>query len=124
MRFLGGELASYHLGLLMHADPARVVEQLDRLWAEPGDKVAHDPWMANIYYQAEALRGLGRVDWTCHGSTPTAMVYVNAATKARTFIAWNPTPKPQTVRFFEGATALGSMEVPPYSLGATHALAR
>ena len=49
----GGELGSYHLGFLMQVDPATVVEEIDKLWEEPGDKVAHDPWMANIYYQAK-----------------------------------------------------------------------
>ena len=104
--------------------PPWVCEQLDKLWAEPGDKVAHDPWMANIYYQAHALRDLGRVDWTCHGSSPTSMVYANEATKTRTFIAWNPTAKPQTVQFFEGGKPLGKLEVPPYRLASTSTLTR
>ena len=62
--------------------------------------------MANIYYQASALRDLGRVDWTCHGSSPTSMVYANDGDRTRTFIAWNPTAKPQTVQFFEGTKPL------------------
>ncbi|MCX5683927.1 MAG: glycosyl hydrolase, partial [Planctomycetota bacterium] len=116
IKSLGGELGSYHLGFVMHADAAGVCGQLDKLWAEPGDKVAHDPWMANIYYQASALRGLGRVDWNCHGSSPTSMVYSSEAARARTFIAWNPTAKAQTVLFFEGAKPLGKLAVAPYSL--------
>jgi endoglucanase Acf2 len=116
IKALGGELASYHLGFVMHADAPWVVEQIDRLWAEPGDKVAHDPWMANVYYQACALRDLGRVDWACHGSSPTSMVYVHEATKARTFVAWNPSGKAQSVRFFEGGKPLGKMDVPPRRL--------
>jgi endoglucanase Acf2 len=115
----GGELGSYHLGFIMHADAPWVVEEIDRLWAEPGDKVAHDPWMANIYYQAHALKELGRVDWACHGSSPTSMVYANEATKTRTLIAWNPTAKPQMVKFFEGARELGTLEVPPHSTAST-----
>jgi endoglucanase Acf2 len=120
----GGELGSYHLGFVMHADAPWVVAQLDKLWAEPGDKVAHDPWMANIYYQAHALRGLGRADWACHGSSPTSMVYANEATKTRTFIVWNPTAKVQTVQFFEGGKPLGKMEVAPHGLMSTSALTR
>ena len=115
----GGELGGAHLGFVMHADPQWVVEQIDRLWAEPGDQVAHHAWMGNIYYEASALRELGRVDWTCHGSSPTSMVYASAAAKTRTFIAWNPAGKTQTVQFYEGEKALGKLEVPPHSLART-----
>jgi len=117
IKTLGGELASYHLGFLMHADAPRVVAELDKLWAEPGDKVAHNEWMANIYYQAHTLAEIGRVDWTAHGSSPTSMVYLNAGTKQRTLIAWNPTGKAQVVQFFRAGRAIGSLEVAAHSLG-------
>jgi endoglucanase Acf2 len=133
IKSLGGELGSYHLGFLMHADPGLVVKELDALWAEPGDKVAHDPWMANIYYQAHALRGLGRVDWACHGSSPTSMLYAAGpgadqagadqagAAKAggggRTLVAWNPSAKAQTVEFFGGGgERIGTLSVPPHAM--------
>lgn len=116
LQSLGGELGSYHLGFRMHADAADVIEQLDQLWARPGDKVAHDPWMANIHYQAHALRDLGRVDWTCHGTSPTSMVYAHPGRNPRTFLAWNPTPKPERVRFFKGAELIGELEVAPHSI--------
>ena len=117
IKSLGGELGSYHLGFLMHADAARVVTELDQLWAEPGDTVAHNEWMANVYHQAHALKEFGRVDWTCHGSSPTSMVYMNEATKKRTLIAWNPTARTQTVEFYEGAKRIGTVEVAPGSMG-------
>jgi hypothetical protein len=113
---LGGELASYHVGFLMHAQAARVVEELDRLWKQPGDKVARDPWMLNIYYQASALQDLGRVDWTAHGDSPTSMVYRHSSGKGRTLVAWNPTEAPRSVRFYEGTRVIGSLTVPPRSL--------
>lgn len=119
----GGELGSYHLGFVMHADPAWVVGQLDELYAEPGDKIAHDAWMANIYYQACALKDLGRVDATCRGDSPTSMVYRNEATSVRTYIAWNPTAKSQTVQFFDQEKPLGKLEVAPHSLGSASKLA-
>ena len=124
IKSLGGELASYHLGFIMLADAARVCAELDKLWAEPGDKVAHNEWMANLYYQASALRELGRVDWGCHGNSPTSMVYANATTKTRTFVAWNPTAKPQTVEFLEGTRSLGKFEVAPHSLAGTSDLVK
>lgn len=124
IKSLGGELGSYHLGFVMHADADWVCQQIDKLWAEPGDKVAHDPWMASIYYQASALREFGRVDWTCHGNSPTSMAYFNEASNTRTFVAWNPTTKPQTVRFFERDRLLGTLVVPPNSLASTRTLAR
>jgi endoglucanase Acf2 len=113
IKTLGGELGSYHLGFLMHADAARVVAEIDKLWSEPGDTVAHNEWMANIYYQASALTGLGRVDWTCHGNSPTSMVYANEANKTRTLIAWNPSARPQTVQFFQGTKPIGKVIVGP-----------
>ena len=116
IKSLGGELGSYHLGFLMHADAPRVVAEIDRLWSEPGDKVAHNEWMTNIYYQASALAELGRVDWACHGSSATSMVYTNAAKKTRTLAAWNPAAQPQTVQFFEGPKSIGTLTVPPHSI--------
>ena len=113
---LGGELGSYHLGFLMHADAPRVVAEIDRLWAEPGDKVAHNEWMTGICYQSGALAELGRADWTAHGSTATSMVYVNTARKTRTLVAWNPTAERQTVQFFEGAKRIGKLEVASRSM--------
>jgi hypothetical protein len=115
----GGELGSYHLGFVMQADPQWAVEQLDKLWAEPGDKVAHNMWMANIYYEASALRDLDRADFTSHGTSPTSMVFANDATKKRTFIAWNPTAKPQSVTFYGGAKPLTKLEVPAHSMAST-----
>jgi len=116
IKTLGGELGSYHLGFLLHADAARVVAEIDKLWAEPGDKVAHNEWMTSIYWQASALTELGRADWTAHGNSPTSMVYANATKRTRTLVAWNPTSKPQTVQFLEGAKPIGQLTVPPHSI--------
>lgn len=116
IRALGGELGAYHLGFVMHADAEWVTGQLDALWKEPGDKVAHNEWMAAIYYQAHALRRLGRVDWTVHADSPTATAYVNDATKVRTFVVWNPSDKPRTVAFFAGGMPLGRATVPARSV--------
>lgn len=113
----GAELASYQLGFLMHAEPERVVNQIEKFYAEPGDKMARDRWMANLSYMANSLKTLGRVDWSCHGDSPTSMIYKNEATGTRTFIAWNPSSKPQTVTFFEGEKSLGKLQVAPHSLG-------
>jgi hypothetical protein len=111
---LGGELGSYHLGFLMHADAPRVVAEIDQLWAMPGDKVAHNEWMLVTYSMAAALAELGRVDWTAHGDSPTSMVY--AKDGRRTLVAWNPTSRPRTVAFQAGGKPMGSLIVPPHSL--------
>lgn len=116
IKTLGGELGSYHLGFLMHADAARAVAEIDKLWAQPEDKVAHNEWMAVTYYQASALKELGRLDWTAHGSSPTSAVYANPATKQRTLVAWNPTGRSQTVQFHSGGKSIGQLTVPPHSI--------
>ncbi len=116
VKSLGGELGAYHLGFLMHADAPRVVAELDKLWSEPGDKVAHNEWMLVTAYMAQSLAELGRVDWTAHGDSPTSMVYANAARKNRTLIAWNPTAKARTVNFFAAGRPIGTLEVLPFSL--------
>lgn len=118
----GGELGSYILGFRMMADPQAVTDEIDRLRAVPGDKVAHNPWMLNVYYQAHALRGLGRVDWACHADSPTAMAYFNEPTKTRTFVVWNPGDKERIVTFYEGGQPLGRATVPPRGLVAVDKL--
>ena len=116
------ELAAIHFGFLMNGDPAFVCDQLDRLWAEPNDKIAHGRWMANVYYEASFLKQSGLVDWTCHGSSPTSMIYVKDG--KRTFVAWNPTAKAQTVEFFEGDKPLGKLVVKPNDIAGSTQLAR
>jgi len=117
----GAELASYQLGFLMHAEPARVVSEIDKFYAESGDKMARDPWMANLSYMASSLKELGRADWSCHGDSPTAMVYKNEATQTRTFIAWNPTAKAKTVTFYENKNEkpLSKLVVEAHSMSAS-----
>ena len=97
------------------------------LWAMPhrvdatpeGIEIFHSTTFSGDGVRAIAewpLAELGRVDWTAHGSTPTSMVYANAAKKTRTLIAWNPTAQPQTVQFFEGIKPIGKLAVAPRSI--------
>ncbi len=44
---------------------------------------------------------------------PTSMVYINPATKTRTYIAWNPQPKPRTVDVYENGKHIGQMTAAP-----------
>ena len=113
----GPALGSVMLGYTLMYDPNWAAEQLDTLWNTPGDTIAHNAEeMAVIYYQAHSMRSLGLVDWNCHGSSPTSMVYWNAASKTRTYLVWNPTTKPQTVRFYEGRKVIGQMIAAPQAL--------
>jgi hypothetical protein len=118
----GPALGSVMLGYVLMYDPAWVAEQLDTLWAEPGDKVAHEASeMAIMYYMAHAMRRLGRVDWTCHTSSPTSMVFIDPATKTRTYAVWNPRPTPTTVDVYERDKRIGQMTAAPQTLTAvTH----
>jgi hypothetical protein len=72
--------------------------------------------MAIMYYMAHATRGLGRVDWTCHTSSPTAMVYIQPATKRRSYVLWNPRPTPQSVDVYQGSKLIGRLVAPPQAL--------
>jgi len=119
----GPALGSVMLGYVLMYDPAWAAAQLDALWAEPGDKVAHDAAeMAIMYYMAHATRSLGRVDWTCHTSSPTSMVYVNPATKTRSYVVWNPRATPQSVDVYEGGKLIGRLLAPPHALSRTTTL--
>jgi len=105
-------------------DPNWAAEQLDTLWNEPGDKIAHDAGeMTVMYYQAHSMRRLGLVDWDCHGSSSTSMVYKNAATKTRTFIVWNPSTKPEAVSFYERGKMIGQLIAAPQALTSADHLA-
>lgn len=119
----GAALGSVMLGYVLMYDPAWVAEQMDTLWDQPGENMMHNAGeMAVIYYQTHAMRGLGRVDWTCHGSSPTSMVYVNDTSKGRTFIVWNPRGGSEVVRFYEGGKIIGQMTALPQQLSSVHKL--
>jgi len=113
----GPALGSVMLGYVLMFDPAWAAAELDTLWAEPGDKVAHEaPEMAIMYYMAHATRSLGHVDWTSHTSLPTSMVYIQPAGKQRTYVLWNPRPAPQHVDVYQGGKLAGRLLAPPQAL--------
>ena len=119
----GTGLGSVMLGYGLMYDPAWAAEQLDTLWNEPGDKIAHSAAeMTIMYYLAHSMRALGRVDWTCHTSSPTSMVYINDATHTRTYIVWNPSLAPQTVAVYESGKVIGKILAAPQSLTSVNKL--
>ena len=95
-------------------------QKLDELANAPG--FAHNPWLANLYYMAQAMTEVGHNDWTCHGDSASSMVYVNDSTQTRTYVAWNPLATPQTVKFYEGAKLLGQMTAAPQAVTGTTTL--
>jgi hypothetical protein len=116
IKTLGGELGSYHLGFLMQADAPRVVAELDKLWAEPGDKVAHNEWMTNIYYQASALAELGR--WTGRRTEPAPRPPCTRIPRPRRAHLSRGTP-PQSLRrcsSFRVQKPLGKVDVAAHSI--------
>jgi endoglucanase Acf2 len=123
IKTFGPALGSVMLGYVLMYDPNWVAEQLDTLWNEPGDTIAHNAGeMTVMYYQAHSMRKLGLVDWTCHGTSPTSMVYHNDTDKSRTFVVWNPTTTAQTVKFYEGDKLLGELAAPPQALTSANEL--
>jgi hypothetical protein len=111
----GPALGSVMLGYVLLYDLAWVAEQLDTLWADPGDKIAHEASeMAIISYMAHPMRRLGRVDWNCHTNSPTSMVYREPGT--RTYGVWNPQQAPRTVEVYEEGKVIGRMVPAPQAL--------
>ena len=115
VRALGGELGSYHLGFLMHADAARVLEEMDSLWKTPGDTVARNEWMLLPHYMATVLAAAGRVDWQTRADSPAAMACLNSKTGARTLVGWNPSAEPRVITFRRAKDDAITLMVPPYS---------
>lgn len=119
IKSFGDALGSVMLGYVLMYDPAWACAQLDALWDEPGDRIAHNAsQMAIMYYMAHSMRSLGRVDWTCHATSATSMVYINDATHTRTCVVWNPLPAAQTVEVYQepGHRLLGKVDASPQSL--------
>jgi len=111
------------LGYVLMYDPAWAAEQFDLLWDEPGDKIAHNAsQMGIMYYMMHSMRSLGRVDWTCHTTSPTSMVYINDATKVRTYIVWNPQPVQQPVDVYENDKLIGRLMAAPQALTSSSTL--
>jgi len=120
IKTFGDALGSVMLGYVLMYDSAWAAEQLDALWDEPGDKVAHNAsQMGIMYYMMHSMRSLGRVDWTCHTTSPTSMVYINDATKTRTYVVWNPMPVQQPVDVYENGKNVGRLMAAPQALTST-----
>ena len=120
IKSFGAGLGSVMLGYVLMYDPQWVCKQLDTLWSEPNDQVAHNAGeMTVIYYQAHAMRNLGLADFTLHADSPTAVAYTDEKTKQTTFITWNPTTKPQKVTFYSADKTLGTMTALPQQLTST-----
>lgn len=101
------------LGYLLMFDPETVVQYFD---TAPAAITGDAGEMTTMYYLAHSMRGLGLVDWKCHGSSATSMVYYNDKTKQRTFIVWNPSAQPEAVTFYEGANPIMQVNATPMGL--------
>ena len=112
----GGDLGTYLLGFVLMYDPQWAAEQLDELLTSSDEKQIHNVWLAHVYYMAQSMRTLGTIDWNCHGSSATSLVYFNSVTKTHSYVVWNPLPKPATVQFYEGSKRLGQMTADPQSI--------
>jgi endoglucanase Acf2 len=100
-----GTLASYGenpggviLGYMSMYDPQTVVQYFDTADKKVADNARE---MIMAYWTAHSMISLGLVDWKCHGSSPTSMVYYNDKTKQHTYIAWNPLAQPEKVTFYD-----------------------
>jgi len=119
----GPALGNVMIGYQLQYDPIGACAELDRLWEKPGDKIVHNAGeFTVIYYQAHAMQTLGRVDWTCHTSIPTSMVYINDQTKTRTYVVWNPSTTTQAVNVYEGTKLIGHLTAAPQKTTAVNRL--
>jgi endoglucanase Acf2 len=108
----GGDLVSYLIGYVMMYDPKWAVEQVNNVLVEsPGNT-----WLANVYYEAASMLTIGHADFTSYTDCPTSMVYLNDATKVRTFLVWNPQTKPLNVNAYVGGKLAGKIVAAPGGL--------
>jgi len=113
----GAALGNVMLGYRLMFDPDWAAQQLDALWNEPGDIVAHNAdEMAIIYYMAHSMKGLGTVDWSRRTSSPTSAVYLNEKTGIRNYVVWNPGPREQSVDVYEKDKIIGRVVCAPHKL--------
>ena len=65
----GSGLAHVMLGYVLMYDPQWAAEQMDDVVNDPKLNAASE--IAVMYYQAHAMRNIGLVDWSVHGTSPT-----------------------------------------------------
>jgi endoglucanase Acf2 len=113
-----------HMGTQALYDPVGAIARFNAGYTtEAGETKAH------TYYWIHELNKVGRVDTTVRANIPTYGVFNKNGT--RTYIAYNPSNAPITVRFSDGATlavnaksfntSLGPVITPPGPTGATGA---
>jgi hypothetical protein len=113
----GPALGSVMMGYVLMFDPDSVAEQLDSMWNEPGDNIAHNSGeMTIMYYMAHSMQSMGKVDWDSRTDFPTSMVYIDDATKTRHILVWNPSATAAQVAVYEHGKKTSELSADPQAL--------
>jgi endoglucanase Acf2 len=119
---MGSQWGSYALWYALQFNPDYVAAQIDQLYAA-NDPVATDPTYAGTtYYFTHAYRKLGAIQWGQHFSVPTSAVYYNTNSGQYTYVAYNPKGTPQVAILYSNSVAVGTLDLPAYSLVSSNLL--
>lgn len=119
---MGAALGNVILAQAAQVNPDWAASQLDELW-DKNDPVAHDNDTPGLtYYFTHANRSLGQIAPEYSLSLPLSRVYFNPATKATTYIAFNPSDQAQVATVYKSGQKIGVLQVPPRQMAATDQL--
>ena len=128
---MGPGLGNVMLSHSVYFDPEWTVKTIDELIASKSKVVgplAEDggvPAPTGLsYFNAHAMRSLGKVQFNYHTNLPMSAVYFNAATSVYTYAAQNPTDKPVTVTVYADNKTVGTFNAAPNTLTVVHELTK
>jgi hypothetical protein len=126
----GSDWSNVVLSYAQMFDPAYVTKKLDYYYNAPSTTntdtsryatmhdyapVATDTRFSGAltYYNTHSNRTLGWVQWNYHISIPSSCTYYNPFTKVYSHVVFNPSKTTQLASVYNGATLVGSYNVPP-----------
>ena len=110
---LGAALGNVVLAHQQQFDGDAVAAKLDDLWQKNSPIARDNDTPGLTYYFTHANRTLGDIQWNYHTSSPLSRVYLNPQTKVWSYIAFNPTDKPQEITVYKDDAPVGIFTATP-----------